>query len=292
MIKKLIQENKFKEAFDLALKEAKNNNSEAYYLLGQLYMQGLGTKANPSEAYKWFSRSNDIRAYYNLGIAHELGIGTYKDEKKAFEYYNRASELDEGKYSMALCFFDGVGVEKNVTLALNLIETLVDKGFNQAKLFMANIYEDGEVLEKDEKKAFEYYTELANCGLYERYLANCYQNGIGVSIDKKKAFDLYQTAALKDDFEAMYQLACIYDYGWGVEENKQSAFEWYLKAASFGHPMALHNAGISYIYGEGVEKNCHQGCLLLDKAMKLGCTEAKDMLKNFKFSHGKWTPKN
>ena len=103
---------KEKEAFSILLEEAKKENEDSYYLLGQFYYQGIGCNQNYSEAYRYFSKSKDLRAIYNVGLAHELGLGTYQDNKKAFLAYEKAKELKEAKYSLALCYFDGIGTEK------------------------------------------------------------------------------------------------------------------------------------------------------------------------------------
>ena len=57
-------------------------------------------------------------------------------------------------------------------------------------------YENGKEIEKDKKKAFEYYKYCANAGYDKAQLrtAICYEYGIGVKQDHKKAFNRYKKA--------------------------------------------------------------------------------------------------
>lgn len=289
-VKIFYQEGKYQDAFLLALKLASNGNKEAYLSLGELYLEGLGTKKDEREAFLWFSKSDDLKAIYNTGCCYEMGIGTKVDLPKAVGCYQNAYALDDAKYALALCYYDGVGVLSDVDKAISILIEAKKNGHAPSRLFLGMLYQNGSHVEKDEVKAFELFKSLAEEGFYESYLANCYLTGKGCEKDYQKALEYYLVAAKKKDDEAFYQLGCIYDYGLGVEENKEKANEFYMKAMD-NHADAAYNLALSYIYGEGIDKNIDYGCKILLSASKKGSKEAADFLKNFKFVKGKWTPK-
>ncbi|MDH0356637.1 tetratricopeptide repeat protein [Morganella sp. GD04133] len=58
-----------------------------------------------------------------------------------------------------------------------------------------------------------------------------YYNGEGVQQDDFKAFEWYTKAAEQGDAKAQFNLGLMYDNGEGVQQDDVKAFEWYTKAA-------------------------------------------------------------
>jgi TPR repeat protein len=55
-------------------------------------------------------------------------------------------------------------------------------------------------------------------------LALCYKNGEGIEKNLEKAFDWYQKAAENDIKEAIFNLALLYENGEGTKKNLEKAF--------------------------------------------------------------------
>ena len=101
-------------------------------------------------------------------------------------------------------------------------------------------YYEGDGVQKDYKKAVEYYTKAAEKGSVwaQHKLAEMYHYGDGVVQDYKKAVKWYAILAKQGDEDAQYELAEMYYYGEGVVQDYEKALVWYKKAVAQGHAMA------------------------------------------------------
>ena len=75
--------------------------------------------------------------------------------------------------------------------------TKAEQGDADAQVSLALCYANGTGIEKDEQKAVEWYQKASDQGnaVAQFSLALCYENGIGVEKDEQKAFELYQKVA-------------------------------------------------------------------------------------------------
>lgn len=83
-------------------------------------------------------------------------------------------------------------------------------------------------------------------------LATMYEKGDGVKVDKKKALTWFYNAARNGSGEGAYSLALAYLEGDGVAQDDKQAIEW-LTASSSG--QAKHLLGSMYLDGEHVKKD-------------------------------------
>ena len=137
---------------------------------------------------------------------------------------------------------------------------------------LGRCYQNGEGVEKDLKKAVQYYTLAANqehanarCNL-----GRCYQNGKGVEKDLQKAVEYYTLAANQEDAETQNRAICengegvgnadaqcnlgrCYESGQGVEKDLKKAVQYYKLAANQGHLFAQNNLALCFEKGVGVE---------------------------------------
>ena len=65
-----------------------------------------------------------------------------------------------------------------------------------------------------------------------------YVNGQGVEQNEQKAFEWFSKAATQGDVGSQYSLGIMYDNGYGTAKNTVLAKEWYLKAANNGNDQA------------------------------------------------------
>ena len=77
-----------------------------------------------------------------------------------------------------------------------------------------------------------------------------YDSGLGVEKDQKKAVEWFTRSAMNGNAVAQYNLALAYRYGEGVPKDDSKALEWYLKAAEQQYAPAELNIG--YLYDEGM----------------------------------------
>ena len=86
-------------------------------------------------------------------------------------------------------------------------------------------------------------------------LANMFEQGQGVERDLKKAAEWLRQAADLGDTRGQFQLGMAYEKGMGVERNPQTASEWFRKAAEQGDSTAQFNLGVMLAtnYGQGIK---------------------------------------
>lgn len=113
-------------------------------------------------------------------------------------------------------------------------------------------YLNGNVVDKDEKKAVELFEKAANqnsdIGMLK--LAECYKKGGGVIQDNAKAFSLFEKSANMGNSDAMIVLSDMYAEGNGVDRNMSKALYWKEKLAFKGNLNAqkyvLANQTVNY----------------------------------------------
>lgn len=156
--------------------------------------------------------AGDGLSYFNLGHTYsreENGL------EQAFECYVKAAELGYTKacYNVATAYFDGEGVEKDWT------------------------------------KAFEWFKKGADSGdaFSMLKLAECHNRGIGCVKDHNAAMGLYtqlinrKTLKGSDAGIAEYELGNMYLKGLGVEQDLQKAYDCFKQAAAH-YNRAAENA--------------------------------------------------
>lgn len=94
-------------------------------------------------------------------------------------------------------------------------------------------------------KCFQTAYDMGHSGAMYN-LGYMYENGEGVVRDTRKAFDWYLKAANYGDVEAMSMVADRYLLGNGVSENRSEAFKWHKKAAGYGNLNSMVSIAILY----------------------------------------------
>ena len=74
---------------------AEAGDAEAQFILGGMYVTGVGVPQDDVEAVAWYRRAaeqGDARAQYNLGGMYREGRGVPQDDVEAVAWYRRAAE--------------------------------------------------------------------------------------------------------------------------------------------------------------------------------------------------------
>ena len=121
--------------------------------------------------------------------------------------------------------------EGNYEQTFKELKPLAEQGDANAQFMLARLYQDGEGIPQDFKKAVNWYKRAA-------------EQEIG---DDKLAFLGIRTA--------QYNLGLMYKNGKGVQQNDQEAVKWYRLAAKLGDADAQNNLGNMYAEGRGAEQN-------------------------------------
>lgn len=85
-----------------------------------------------------------------------------------------------------------------------------------------------------------------------RLCAICYLTGIGVEKDLRKAWEWYGKSAELGNTESQYDIGTLYRDGIGIKQNFRESAYWFRKAASNGHSLAMVNIAQQFAEGKGV----------------------------------------
>ncbi|VDI35481.1 Hypothetical predicted protein [Mytilus galloprovincialis] len=227
-------------------------------------IQGLqeATKSQMKKAAsKWIDASHlgYTKAQFNIGLCYETGKGVKQNLRKAEKYYKLAAEdgHQQALYNLALLYLKGEGcIEKNVNLAIQLLEKAADFGLGQAQTYLGVYYTEEET--QDLEKAVSLFKAAAdqNDPEAQYFLGVCYENGWGVEVNECKSAELYSQAASSGHDGALYSLGVFYELAvGGLPEDKASAIELFKKAADRGNEQA--KAHLDQIQADTVRKDLH-----------------------------------
>jgi len=162
--------------------------------------------------------------------------------------------------------------EKEIELAKN--------GNVYAQRRLANLYYYGEGVEKDLRKAIEWYILAAKQGdVYaQRKLGNLYYYGEGVEKNLEQAVEWFDKAAEQGDAVSQTMLGHCYFFSIGVNKDINKALTWIIKAAEQNNVYAQRILGHCYFYGIGVGKDFDKAFVWIKKAAEQNDKRAQHML--------------
>jgi len=152
-------------------KAADNGHVVAMRLLGDIYGKGDGIPQDSAKSIMYLERAasyNDGPSILALGYLYIVGktnpdlpIAKFvpADPTKAFSYFKRAADLgnEVARYMVGMMYFQGLGVEKNDTLAEFNIRLSAERGYAQAQYVAGQAFAKGVVVEKDEDEAIRWF---------------------------------------------------------------------------------------------------------------------------------------
>lgn len=244
-----------KQAADILQRLAKKEkpHPKVLRMLADCKYAGLGMKEDPEEMIRLLRQAIDLgdgEAAGKLAYCYEYGRGISADEKKAFELYKlgaqRRNAMSQFKYAEFLILGRPDGNEPDIKEALKWYRIAAKAKNPQALFRMGVFYLDGMgPIEKDPKKAAEYFYESAKLGYVQ----------------------------------AQYNLACLFSEGRGLMKDDAAALFWYLQAAKQGDPASARTIGIFYLDGRGVSRSITKAEYWLKKAAASGDMEARRLLR-------------
>lgn len=112
---------KDREAFQIFKKLSETNAAEAYIELADCYLDGIGVAPNVQEAEVWYRKALLSDPYSVTSAKISLAQiyihnAEFKDKiPLAIQYLTETAEEDnyDAQYELAICYRDGIGVEKN-----------------------------------------------------------------------------------------------------------------------------------------------------------------------------------
>ena len=182
---------------------AEAGDAEAQFILGGMYVTGVGVPQDDVEAVAWYHRAAEqrhARAQYNLGVIYAEGRGVPQDAAAAVAWYRRAAE----------------------------------QGDARAQSNLGAMYAEGRGVPQDAAEAVAWYRRAAEQGnaAAQSNLGGMYDHGLGVPQDAAEAVAWCRRAAERGHTRAQYNLGGMYAEGLGVPPDAVEALMWLTIAAA------------------------------------------------------------
>jgi len=174
------------------------------------------------------------------------------------------------------------------------LEYAAGQGHTLALWKLGRMYADGDGVEHDDLRAFEYFSRLADQHADESpdspnamvvssafvALGTYFLDGIKgtyVTANPVRAVEMFSYAASYfSDSNAQYNLARLYMEGTGVSRDARQAARWFNLAAEKGHPPSQALLGHMLMKGQGVPRQRAKGLMWLTLAREAAAESGKD----------------
>ena len=222
-----VVEQDYTEAMKLFKQAADGGNNASMINIGYNYEFGeCGQQIDLEEALKWYKKAKEdnydsaeesvqrvLKTMYEIAQNYRIGDNGYeKNEEEAIKYYKIVAEDGdaENDFERSSCYFLGLIMEDNETEeddieAVSWYEKAIQKGSLGAANNLALMYEYGEGVTKDYKKAMELFKQAADGGNSTAMINIGYNyefGECGQKMDLKKALKWYKKAEKNDDDDA------------------------------------------------------------------------------------------
>ena len=209
-----IGKNAFKNCPNLtkcSIELTENSDMDSLWNLGGFLFTLQGADENTKEqGFTYITKSATIgQPKAQLYLAKCFKYGWHNkivDDNQYIYWLELAASIDdeyEAKFLMGVELSIGKKTSQDYLRAYNLFVSLEEAGFVAAFIcrgkffrYLGLFYEQGIIVNRDFKKASEYYKKGTGWGdPYAEYdLAHCYEKGLGLNRDLQKAKELYQKA--------------------------------------------------------------------------------------------------
>lgn len=277
------------EAVEWYRKAARKSHVESMVKLGEAYEYGRGVPKDEIEALKWFTDAADsgdgsvtsFSAKNKLGEMYSSGVGVpNKDKQKAFSLFQESNKggCVDATYNLAMCYYNGEGVDKWVSNAASFFEKAAKEGHRRAMCMLGWLYHKGEAVQRMPAKAAELFCKAGDVEWSRKAaddgnehcmleLAYCYETGDhGIERDLQQAIVWYEKATKRGITSALYSLAECYD----ILKEPKNSFKWCLKAAEADNKDAMYRVAKYLENGVGVKPDQAKAAEWYQKAASQG----------------------
>lgn len=213
-------------------------------------------------------------ALNNLAFASQFGLGCDENHVKAIAYYKKAIALDYPVAMANLAFMlqKGQGIKQNYAKAIELLKKAIAMNCPEAMLNMAIMHKEGLGGEKDYDASIDLLNRARKMGSANAMveLAGQLEEGLG----GEKNVD--EISRIQDEAFALGHLIAINNQAMSYRNKKDyaKAIELLDILCSIGDPNPMINRAVMYFRGEGSARSKDECIVLLQKAIKLGSSNA------------------
>lgn len=232
----------FVTAFRMATDRIAANaqDAAAMTLLGELILQGLGTRQDNRRAAEWYKLAadrGDMNAQFALGMLHLEGRGVPRDEARARALLQQAADKGHGvaSFNLALPLLL-TGQPAEMQQAVALLNRAAAAEIGDAQHALAVLMLEGRGVAKDIEAGADMMARAASNGSLagEVEFAILQFAGRGVGRDERAAARGFARAAARGNAIAQNRLARILFQGRWLPPDRVAAGGWHLAARAQG----------------------------------------------------------
>lgn len=217
----------------------------------------------------------------HLPSSYSLGY-VYFRQQKYINVIETLKDKEKNKYSNHLLAISYLELNRNISLAIELLNQSAEKNHQFSHLLLGDIYHHGLYnIAIDTKKSYMHLKSAADTeipkALFDLAILSIdnlelINNDINVAIENLKLADKkgYPTAS--------FELAKLYDQGKLIKQDFSKAIYWYEKSASHGNNKAMFNLASMYLNGDGVKTSTEKAEYWLQQSASKGNKRAIDIL--------------
>lgn len=159
----------------------------------------------------------------------------------------RLSDKEASRVGRAL--FYGIRRERNYRRAFPLLLQAANAGYEHSQNLVGYCYNEGIGVKRNLKLALFWFQAAAEEGRHKEALFNlalAYEKGQGTAVNLRKALSYYLQAAKLGDAQAQCNLGVAYLQGLGTRPDRKKAIFWMRKAAKKGDAIAKRNLAMEH----------------------------------------------
>lgn len=239
----LLEQEQFEQAHQHMLIAANLGHIEAAYRSGLVISQQLDQITDPAVQQQLVSQMVQLfaqaaqggfaPAQFSLAQCWLQGIGVEKNQQEAMSWLDRAAQQGHIEAIFALA----INLPSDHEQHLPLLKVAAEAGHTKAMLCIGMYLQNNQ--QADQAIAIFNQAKAANDLRADYLLGMAYLNGVGVEADAKQAVEFFKLSSENNDSDAHFALYEAYKDGVGVRRNKKSQAKYLKLAQVAGHPKAL-----------------------------------------------------
>lgn len=176
----------------------------------------------------------------------------------------------QGMINAGVCYYDGLGVDKNHQVAAQFFLQALESGHNRVLNALAYMYATGDGIPRDEAKALACAEKAVAAGLPHALptLAYMHAKGIGTPVDTAKAKKLLREELSRNPAHGNTYNTLAVIISQESDDHWQESAPLFQKAADLGCTSAYLPLAHAYWKGKGVEMNLERAAAYMQKAVE------------------------
>lgn len=233
---------------------ASSGDQQCEDALANLYFDGRVLAKNRPLALKIWAAQ--ITKGYAPAMLHLAMSSDNPKDKKNVALYEKLSK-QKAPYNLYGLAMMSAYVKKNPADATKYLKQAGDAGLREARLTLAHLLYDGDVIPKDLKKARTLAQQSANQADLDSMLllAEMQMYGIGGEKECETCLQTLHALAEQNVAEAENRLGHAYRSGICVFKDIKESIKWLSRAAERNYPPALNELADIYAEGDGVQQD-------------------------------------